>query len=117
MFLVELNASGYFGKWIDGFSSGWVFDTDQSGIITRAEKEGKDCYNVTGISYFISDDARKLCRQIEDEYKTIGYEHMFWDEVINKHINQYKLKIYPIQSNQVIEIDTVEELEEIMKKL
>lgn len=115
VFLADLNASCYFGKWVDGYSSDWVFDIDQTGIITRVGKEGEDCYNMTGISYFTSDDARKLCRQIEDEYKTIGYESMFWDEVVNKYIDQFRLKIHPIQSNQIIEIDTVEELETILQ--
>lgn len=115
VFLADLSASCYFGKWVDGYSSDWVFDIDQTGIITRVGKEGKDCYNMTGISYFTSDDARKLCHQIEDEYKVNGNADMFWDEVVNKHIDQFRLKIHPIQSNQIIEIDTVEELETILQ--
>ena len=42
---------------------------------------------------------------------------MFWDDVVNIHINEFKLTVYPVDNGQVIEIDTVAELEELQEKL
>ncbi len=117
IFLAELNNSCYYGKMIKGHSDDWVFDTDADGIITRVGKVGEDRYNMTGIAYFRESDARTLYEAITAEYGVAGYENMFWDDVVNKHINAFKLKVHPVEHNQIVEIDTVAELEEVRRRL
>lgn len=102
---------------IKGHSDDWVFDTDADGIITRVGKVGEDRYNMTGIAYFRESDARTLYEAITAEYGVAGYENMFWDDVVNKHINEFKLKVHPVEHNQIVEIDTVAELEEVRRRL
>lgn len=38
---------------------------------------------------------------------------MFWDDVVNYNLDKLKLKVNPVLENQIIEIDTVEELNKI----
>lgn len=109
--LTELKNSCYFGKFVKGYSDDWVFDVNDKGFITRVGKGGLDCYNMVGISYFKKRDAGILKKCIEKEYNSPGYETMFWDDVVNKHIKEFSLTVHSIDENQVIEIDTVEELE------
>ena len=40
---------------------------------------------------------------------------MFWDDVVNKHMKEFKLKVHPVKQEQIIEIDTVDELEAVSK--
>lgn len=117
IFLDELTDSCYYGKMVEGHSDDWVFDTDADGIITRVGKVGEDRYNMTGIAYFKDADARILYNAMEAEYGVAGYENMFWDDVVNKHINEFKLKVHPVEHYQIVEIDTVEELEEVRRRL
>ena len=116
LFMKSLNQSGYFGKLVQGLSTDWVFDTNESGIITRVGKVGTDAYNMVGISYFTSEDAKILADCIEYEYGKRGYEELFWDDVVNRHIDQFKLRVYPVATNSIEEVDTVDELYSIRER-
>lgn len=113
----DLSKSCYYGKMIEGHSDDWVFDQDENGIITRVGKGGDDQYNMTGIAYFQQDDAHKLYEMISSDWGSKGYETMFWDDVVNNHINEFKLTVHPVEPRQIIEIDTVEELEIVRKEI
>lgn len=109
--------SCYYGKMVKGHSDDWVFDLDNDGYITRVGKVGNNCYNMVGLSYFNKDDAKLLSELIKKRYNTNGFETLFWDDVVNENLDKLKLKITPVNQNQIIEIDTVEELQIVRKEL
>lgn len=111
VFEADLEKSCYYGKMISGHSDDWVFDLDENGIITRVGKNGDNQYNMTGIAFFKEKDARTLYSCILEEYGRTGYETLFWDDVVNRHIDRFSLCVHRVESGQIIEIDTVEELE------
>ena len=113
LFDCELSYSCYFGKYVQGHSEDWVFDTDDTGRITRVGKIGDDCYNMVGISWFKAEDARLLGKLIRDEYGKEGYENLFWDDVVNRHLDVLNLNIHKINGDEIAEIDTVAELADI----
>lgn len=117
IFTSEIDNSCYYGKMVEGRSDDWVFEQDDNGIITRIGKVGVNCYNMTGIALFKKKDAEVLYKAIESEYGIPGYEDLFWDDVVNKHINEFKLTVHPVNHDQIIEIDTVAELEAVRAAL
>lgn len=117
IFGADLEKSCYYGKMVEGHSDDWVFDQDKDGIITRVGKFGDDRYNMTGIAFFRNDDAKVLHNAIVEEYGKSGYEDMFWDDVVNKHISEFQLTVHPVEHSQIVEIDTVAELEEVCRRL
>ncbi|MBQ3640566.1 NTP transferase domain-containing protein [bacterium] len=117
IFNCQLNHSCYFGKMVEGHSDDWVFDTDENGIITRVGKKGDNQYNMAGLSYFTKSDAKILSEAIETQYYKNGYENLFWDDVVNMNLDKLKLTVHPVKSEQIVEIDTVIELEEINKEV
>ena len=117
IFTSKLERSCYYGKFVGGHSDDWVFEQNEEGIITRVGKVGDDCFNMTGIAFFKKEDAAILYKVIETEYGVPGYEDMFWDDVINKHIDKFSLVINPVNCDQIIEIDTVAELEAVREGL
>ncbi len=117
IFNVKLTSSCYFGKMVAGYSDDWVFDINEYGIITRVGKGGTDCYNMVGLSYFSANDALTLFKAISQEYGKKGYESLFWDDVVNRHINEFQLKIHPVAASQIAEIDTTEELNIINREI
>ena len=112
----EIKESCYFGKFVNGFSSDWVFETGDDGFITRVGKEGTDLYNMVGLSFFKSNEASSLKTCIEEAYARGGYEELFWDDVVNANLDKLKLKVKPVEDEDIVEIDTVEELEEVNKR-
>lgn len=117
VFLKKMSDSCYYGKMVPGYSADWVFELNEHGIIKRVGKGGTDCYNMTGVAYFMENDALKLHEALLEEYEQCGYEEMFWDDVVNKHIHNFKLIVEPISEGQIVEIDTIEELNEVNLRL
>ena len=111
----KLEHSCYFGKMIPGFSEDWVFEQNSEGRIIRVGKGGTDCYNMVGVSYFNSHDAKILKEEIEKAYEVPGFETLFWDDVVDRNLDKLDLIVEPVEEGQIIEIDTVEELERINK--
>ena len=117
IFMAELNESCYYGKMVKGYSDDWVFELNEDGIITRVGKEGTNCYNMTGIAYFTENDAKILYAAMEKEYGAPGYETLFWDDVVNRHIDEFALRIHPVTQDQIAEIDRPEELIAVCEKM
>lgn len=113
----EPNKSGYFGKYVEGHSEDWVFERDKDGYITRVGKIGDNCFNMVGVAYFKEKEASLLADRIEQTYGTPGYENMFWDDVVNAYLQELRLIVHPVTEEMIVEIDTVQELEEVEKKL
>ena len=109
----NLKHSCYYGKMVKGYSDDWVFDQDENGRITRVGKFGTDCYNMCGISWFSEKDSNTLADCMEAEWGMKGYENMFWDEVVDHNLDKLNLTVSPVEANQIVEIDTVEELEAV----
>jgi CTP:phosphocholine cytidylyltransferase-like protein len=42
---------------------------------------------------------------------------LFWDDVVNAHLDTLNLKVEPVVDGQIVEIDTVEELRRINEGL
>ncbi len=40
-------------------------------------------------------------------------EDLFWDDVVNNNLDKLKLHVHPVFDNQIVEIDTVSELDAI----
>ena len=110
LFSVELSHSCYFGKMVKGHSEDWVFDLNSSGRITRVGKIGDDCFNMAGVAWLKKDDVKLLGNLIRNAYGTDGYELLFWDDVVNENLDKLDMVVHEISSDQIVEIDTVEEL-------
>ena len=114
---IDKSKSGYCGIMVEGHSDDWVFEQDSDGIITRVGKVGDNCFNMCGLSYFNKEQASLIANEIERIYGNKGqYEDLFWDDVVNSIINKLNLTVFPVDANQIVEIDTVEELEAINKR-
>ena len=113
----EPQISCYYGKMVKGYSDDWLFELDNSDYIKRVGKTGYDKYNMVGISYFKQNDASILSKAIDATYGQNGYETLFWDDVVNLNLDKLKLKIFPVYDKQIIEIDTVEELNKVNQEV
>lgn len=105
----KLDDSGYYGKMVSGFSDDWIFEL-QDGFISRVGKGGTDTYNMVGISFFKKEDAIILAQEIQKAYAKEENANRYWDEIVDWNLDKLHLKIYPVSADQIIEIDTVEEL-------
>lgn len=114
IFLAKIEHSCYYGKMVKGHSDDWVFEQDENGRITRVGKYGDDCFNMCGVAYFFADDAKKIAGAINEAYTHPGtYENLFWDDIVNQEIKNIDLTVHEVFHNQIVEIDSVAELETV----
>lgn len=112
IFEAKLENSCYYGKMVNGYSDDWVFDLDDNGFITRVGKCGTDTYNMVGVSYFKQKDAEIIANAVLEAYKHEGHEQLYWDEIVDQQLDKLKLVINPVTAEQIVEIDSVDELAE-----
>ena len=82
-------------------------------VLENGAEGGNDCYNMVGISFFRSPDAKILKTAIEEAYSVPGFEMLFWDDVVNDNLDKLDLTVEPVIEGQITEIDTVKELEKM----
>lgn len=112
IFRKELNGSCYYGRMQKGYSDDWTF-TMQEDRIVRVGKGGTDTYNMVGVAYFKQQDALFLRNEIAAAYEKDENGQLFWDEVVDQHLDELFLTVEPVVEGQLMEIDTVEELKKI----
>lgn len=112
IFAEVLPDSCYYGRMQEGFSADWVFDLKDERIV-RVGKGGQDTYNMVGVAYFKQKEAELLAQMLEEACQYEENDQLFWDDIVNRNLDQLELKIKPIEAGQLVEIDTVEELKKV----
>lgn len=116
IFRKELKKSCYYGKMVRGFSDDWVFE-QKDGWISRVGKGGTDTYNMVGVSYFKKEDAAILREEIVKAYEKEENGNLFWDDVVDRHLDRLHLIVEEVVEGQIVEIDTVEEWERVNESI
>lgn len=111
IFNAEFHQSCYYGKMVKGYSDDWVFELDESGSrIVRVGRYGDNVYNMVGVSYFLKEDAKVIADAVREAYKHEGHEQLYWDEIVNQQLKNVDMTIYPVNGDQIVEIDSLTEL-------
>ena len=105
-------SSNYLGVKVDR-TDDWCFKTSNLDI-TDLCVGGNDVYHMFGISYWSKEDGKRLSLDIERSYKAPGGKEMYWDQVsLRDYKDNYTVKVRPIKLEDIIEIDTFNELKNI----
>ena len=102
----ESNFLGIYAKRTDD----WCFTT-RGGYILEERRGGTDCYQVIGISYWSREDGRKLAGDLQEVASMPGGREYYWEQVPMAVLrDRYRVAIRPCLAEDVIEIDTFNEL-------
>ena len=106
--------SNFLGFKVDR-SDDWCLDT-KNGIITREKIGGTNCYQMCGISYYDNNDGRKMKDDIKEVFDSPGGKEKYWEQVmLDIKKSDYKIYLRECQKDDIIEIDTFNELKAIDK--
>ena len=98
-------------------SDDWCFKV-KDGIIVEEKVggEGDDIWQMVGISYWNEADGHKLSQDIQDVYSSPGGKERYWEQVpLVYKKNHYSVKVMPCKDEDIVEIDTFNELKAIDK--
>ena len=96
------------------FTDDWCFQT-KNGYIKKLLIGGENVHHMYGISYWTTEDGQKLVSCLEDAYlKYPGGSQLYWDEVpLKLYIDQFHVQVRSCKMEDIIEIDTFEELQKV----
>lgn len=93
----------------------WCFET-KNDVITKQKIGGYNCYQMIGISYYDSNDGKQLSTDIDRVYNSPGGKERYWDQIpLDVCKNNYKIYIRECKKEDIVEIDTFNELKQIDK--
>ena len=107
----QFERSGYNSVWTDEKTDEWL-QTVKDGIVTSCSRTGgKGGWQLYSISRWSAADAIKLKRQLEVEFEENNNTQIYWDDVpMFCYPKEYKLGIYPMNKEDIIEVDSIIEL-------
>lgn len=96
-------------------SDDWCFETENK-IIVREKIGGKNCYQMVGISYWNEQDGKKLSKHIPEAFYAPGGKELYWEQVpLVIFKDEYKVEVRECLQDDIIEIDTFNELKALDK--
>ncbi len=93
----------------------WCFYLE-NGRIAKVAVGGTHCQQMVGISYWTEEDGAKLVEDIRDVYHAPGGKERYWDQVpLEYHHSHYNVAVRECRLEDIIEIDTFNELKQLDK--
>lgn len=106
--------SNFLATYVD-MTDDWCFET-KNGVITKQKIGGYNCHQMIGISYYDSKDGKQLSLDIDKVYNSPGGKERYWDQIpLDVCKNNYKIYIRECKREDIVEIDTFNELKQIDK--
>lgn len=104
--------SNYLGVKVDR-TDDWCFIC-KGDLIKKMVIGGTDCYHMFGISYWNEKDAKLLSKEVEEVYNMPGGRERYWDQVpLEYFIKNHQVRVRPCSFEDIVEIDTFNELKAI----
>lgn len=86
----------------------------ENGLIKQVTHGGKDCYKIVGISYWNECDGVRLVNHIKEVIDTPEGKELLWGQVpLTCYKNCYKVSIRECSNEDIVEIDSFNELKAI----
>lgn len=109
-FVSNLSQSTYFGGIKKDFDSEWILKFNKDNEIFDITIGGGTGYIMSGVSYWSIQDGIKLNNMLEEMVDKNGFENLFWDDLVKDNLEDFKIKIHKVESNDWVEIDSVKDL-------
>jgi len=106
------SASGYCSAWAESTGE-WLQTVDDDGYVLQCSRTGgTNGWQLYSVSFWTEKDGAKLRHHIEEAYKGQGMTDIFWDDVpMFLYRHEYRLQVRPISHADIMEIDTLSDLE------
>lgn len=108
--------TGYNCIWTNNPTNEWVLTVENNSVISCSRNGADKGWQLYSISRWTSEDGHKLKKHLEVEFDEKQNRQIYWDDVaLFCYPDEYDLGIQIMESNDVIEVDSLEELVSIDK--
>ena len=103
--------SGYNSVWTSEHTDEWLQKVDDGLVVSCSRNGGENGWQLYSISRWNAEDGKKLKHYLEVEFENNNNKQIYWDDVaLFCHLNEFNLGIFPMNKNDIIEIDNLSEL-------
>ncbi len=110
----SVTESTYFSARKSGFINEWMLKVDANhyleNIVVGSENQE---LIMCGVSYWNQVDGEFLCKMLDEAVSNGGFEELFWDDLVKNNLNHLKIKVHELKADDLFEIDSLKELEEV----
>ena len=108
-------SSNFLGIPVD-VTDDWFFRVDANGVICEQGVGGKDCHQMVGVSFWDAKDGAQLEKDLEEVFFSPGGKERYWEQTaLHYKKGNYKIQIRECSMDDIVEIDTFNELKKIDK--
>ena len=108
-------SSNFLGIPVD-VTDDWFFRVDSNGVICEQGVGGKDCHQMVGVSFWDAKDGAQLEKDLEEVFFSPGGKERYWEQTaLHYKKANYKIQIRECSMDDIVEIDTFNELKKIDK--
>ena len=95
-----------------GYNSVWTEEETEDGIVVSCSRTGGSMgWQLYSISRWTETDGKRLKRHLEIEFEEKKNRQIYWDDVaMFCYPEKYKLGVRPMNSEDIIEVDNLDEL-------
>lgn len=112
----DFERSGYNAIWTNQRTDEWLMQVENGTVISCSRDGGEQGWQLFSISRWSEKDGKKLRKHLEEEFDEKQNRQIYWDDVaMFCHFDEYDLGIRPMESGDVLEIDSYDELIKIDK--
>lgn len=103
--------SGYNSVWTSEHTDEWLQKVDDGLVVSCSRNGGENGWQLYSISRWNAEDGKKLKHYLEIEFENNNNKQIYWDDVaLFCHPNEFNLGIFPMNKNDIVEIDNFSEL-------
>lgn len=103
--------SGYNCVWSEGYTDEWLLKVEKNTIVSCSRNGGEKGWRLYSISRWNQEDSQKLKADLEYQFEVEKNYDIYWDDVaLFCSPQNYDLGIREMNLDDVIEIDTIDEL-------
>lgn len=114
------DTSVYYSACKENIINEWILRYDEKGRIHRVDigtEDDEPSYIMSGASFWTEKDGQLIAEKVEDAIKSGDFKDMYWDSIAVDNLDKMNVRIEKIQSNDIFEIDSLEDLEYLKRSL
>jgi len=111
----NIERSGYCSSWVEGYTNEWLQTVDSDGTVVDCSRMGgRQGWELHGVSFWNKNDCKKLKKHLVFEFEKKNNKQIYWDDLaMFCYRKEYNLGIRKINEDDIVEIDSIDELIEI----
>ena len=114
----KVTESTYFSARKSNFTNEWMLKIRVDGYLDNIVVGSDDEELIMcGVSYWSQEDGEFLKEKLQQAVEQGGFEQLFWDNLVKDSLDELKIKVRELKSDDLFEIDSLDELNELEQLL